>query len=102
SGNDSSSGGGGCPTPAALPGISSGSTITSVWATITGSPALQPSVAPFSQSAATLISQYQTSATPIISADPNHVTFNGTSYSASGTTLGTQPSSGNTGTVQVV
>jgi hypothetical protein len=34
--------------------------------------------------------------------DPSHVTVNGTSYTASGTTLGTQPSGGNSGAVQVV
>jgi hypothetical protein len=102
-GNDTNSGGAGCPpTAASLPGITAGGAISSSYATISGNPAMQPSVAPFPQSAATLISQYQTSATPIITVDPNHVTFNGTSYTANGTTLGTQPSGGNSGTVQIV
>ena len=63
---------------------------------------MQPSVAPFPQSVALLISQYQPSATAITSVDPAHVTFSGTSYTASGATLGAQPSGGTSGTVQIV
>jgi hypothetical protein len=102
-GNDNNPGGAGCPphvTP--LPGIMAGGAISSSSASITGNPAMQPSLAPFPQSAATLISQYQPNATLITSADPSHVTFSGTSYTASGTTLGIQPSGGTFGTVQIV
>lgn len=103
SGNDNNPGGAGCPPPVApLPGITAGGTISSSSASITGNPPTQPSVAPFPQSAATLISQYQPSSTAITSVDPSHVTFNGTSYTASGTTLGTQPSGGTSGTLQIV
>ncbi len=102
-GNDNNPGGAGCPPPVTpLPGILVGGAISSSSASITGNPATQPSVAPFPQSAATLISQYQPNATAITSVDPGHVTFNGTSYTASGTTLGTQPSGGTSGTVQIV
>jgi hypothetical protein len=34
--------------------------------------------------------------------DPGHVTFNGTSYTANGATLGTPPSGGTSGTLQIV
>jgi len=102
-GNDNNPGGAGCPPPVSpLPGILAGGLISSSSASITGNPATQSSVTPFPQSAATLISQYQPSATAITSVDPSHVTVSGTSYTASGTTLGTQPSGGNSGAVQVV
>lgn len=103
SGVDNNPGGAGCPSPVpSLPGIVAGGLISSSSASITGNPATQSSVTPFPQSAATLIAQYQSSATAITSVDPSHVTVNGTSYTASGTTLGTQPSGGNSGAVQVV
>jgi hypothetical protein len=102
-GSDNDPGGAGCPAPVApLPGITAGGAISSVAASIIGNPATQPSLAPFPQSAATLISQYQPNATAITSADPSHVTFNGTSYTASGTTLGIQPSGETSGTVRIV
>jgi hypothetical protein len=103
SGNDSNPGGAGCPPPAAaLPGVLAGGAISSSAASITGNPAMQPSVAPFPQSVATMITQYQPSSTPITSVDPAHVTFNGTNFTANGTTLGTQPSGGTSGTIQIV
>jgi Tfp pilus assembly protein PilX len=103
SGNDSNTGSGGCSAPVApLPGISAAGSITSSATTITGNPAMQAFLAPFPLPVATLISEYQTSATLITSVDPNHVTFSGTSYTATGTTLGTQPSGGNSGTAQIV
>ena len=102
-GNDNNPGGAGCPAPVApLPGIAAGGTISSSSASITGNPPMQPSVAPFPQSAATLISQYAPNATAITSVDSGHVAFNGSSYTASGATLGTQPSGGTPGTVQIV
>jgi hypothetical protein len=102
-GNDNNPGGAGCPAPGApLPGITAGGAISSSSASITGNPPTQPSVTPFPQSVATLISQYAPNATAITSVDPGHVTFNGTSYTASGATLGTPPSGGTSGTVQVV
>jgi len=102
-GNDNNPGGTGCPAPVApLPGVTAGGTISSSSASITGNPPVQPSVAPFPQTAATLISQYAPKATTITTVDPSHVTFNGSGYTASGTTLGTQPSGGTPGTVQVV
>jgi len=102
-GNDNNPGGAGCPLPVTpLPGILAGGTISSSWASISGNPATKWFVAPFPQSVATVISQYQPTATAITSVDPGHVTFNGMSYTASGTTLGTQPSGGTSGTVQIV
>jgi hypothetical protein len=60
---------------------------------------MQPSISPFPQSVSALISQYQPFATAITSVDPTHVSFNGTSYTASnGSTLG----GGTSGTVQIV
>ena len=102
-GHDNNPGGAGCPPPVSpLPGILAGGIISSSAASVTGNPPMQSSVTPFPQSAATLISLYQPSATAITSVDPGHVTFNGTSYTASGTTLGIPPSGESSGTVQVV
>jgi type II secretory pathway pseudopilin PulG len=102
-GTDHNTGDAGCPAPvAALPGILSGGAATVSSASVTGNPATQSNVAPFPQSVSSLLSQFQTSATAITSADPSHVTSSGTGYTAYGTTLGTQPSGGNPGTVAVV
>ena len=102
-GTDHNTGGGGCPAPAAaLPGILSGGAATVSWASVTGNPATLSNVGPFPQSVSSLLSQFQTSAIAITSVDPSHVTSSGTGYTAHGTTLGTQPSGGNPGTVAVV
>jgi hypothetical protein len=102
-GNDSNPGGAGCPPLATpLPGILAGGVISSSAVSITGNPAMQSSVTPFPQSVTLLMTHYQPSATAITSVDPDHVIFNGTSYTADGTTLGTQPSGGTSGTTQIV
>ena len=102
-GNDNNPGGAGCPLPVTpLTGILAGGAISSVAASIIGNPATQPSVAPFPQSGAALITQYQPNATAIASVDPDHVIFDGTSYTANGTVLGAQPSGETSGTAQIV
>ena len=103
SGNDHNPGTAGCPSPTgALPGVLAGGIVTASAATTRGDPATQSLVSPFPQSAATLISQYQSASTLITSVDPGHVTSTGGGYSASGTTLGTQPTLGTPGTARVV
>jgi hypothetical protein len=102
-GNDNNPGGTGCPAPAAaLPGILAGGAVTISSANVIGNPPTQSAILPFPQSASTLISQLQSSSVAITSVDPSHITTNGTSYTASGATLGTQPSAGTPGIVQVV
>jgi hypothetical protein len=102
-GIDNNQGTGGCPAPTgALPGVLAGGTVTTSDASADGSPTTQSAVTPFPQSAATLISQYQSTSSSITSVDPSHVTSSGTGYVANGTTLGTQPTLGSAGSVRIV
>lgn len=102
-GYDNDTGAGGCPPPTEpLPGVLAGGTVTTTNVSVEGSPPTQSQVTPFPQSAATLISQYLAASTPITSVDPSHVTSAGTGFTASGTTLGTQPTSGSAGSVAIV
>jgi len=79
-----------------LPGIMAGGTVTipsGGVARITGSsPATVEHVSPFPQSAATLIGSLRASATPILNADPTHVSLapDGASYVGTNLVLGTQ------------
>lgn len=103
-GNDGNPGTGGCPpATAALPGLLSGGEITVNAAAVTGNPPTQPNVAQFPQSVSTLVSQYFPASNLITSVDPAHVTVTGSTYTASGMTLGTQPAQeGSRGTAQIV
>jgi len=75
-----------------LPGIIAGGTVTLDRATVT--PNFLQNVSPFPQSASSLISALRASATPILNADPTHVTLasGGTAYVGTNAVLGTQPS----------
>jgi hypothetical protein len=79
-----------------LPGIMAGGTVaipSGRVARITGSsPATVEYVSPFPQSAATLIGSLRASATPILNADPTHVSLapDGASYVGTNLVLGTQ------------
>jgi type II secretory pathway pseudopilin PulG len=75
-----------------LPGVSAGGSITTKdKVTILGmpTPSLQNAPAP-SPSAANLIQSWQAFAKPILTADPTHVSYNGTSYVGSNVVLGQQ------------
>lgn len=78
-----------------LPGVMAGSTVTTSKAKVNGSPTpTQQNVSPFPQSASALISSLRPAATPILYADPTHVSVSsgGTSYNGTNVVLGTQPS----------
>ncbi len=84
-----------CEVASDLPGVMAGSTVTTSVATVTGSPTpTQQNVSPFPQSASALISSLRPAATPILYADPTHVSVSsgGTSYNGTNVVLGTQPS----------